>query len=64
MALEHLVVVHVHLGEIDADLDEVFEVLFVKDVVELEKVERVHHEFVGCGGGHVVVEGTHDVTFL
>ena len=47
MALEEVVVVHVHLGEVDADFDQVLEVLLIKDVVELEQVERVHHELVG-----------------
>ena len=50
MALEELVVVHVHLGEVDTDLDEVLEVLLIKDVVELEQVQRVHHKLVGGGG--------------
>ena len=64
MALEEVVVVHVHLGEIDADFDQVLEVLLIEDVVEFEQVEGVHHEFIGGGGGHVVVEGTHYVAFL
>ena len=64
MALEQLIIVHVHLGEVDADFDQVLEVLLIQDVVQLEQVEGVHHELVGGGGGHVVVEGPHDVAFL
>ena len=64
MVLEELIVVHVHLGEIDAHLHQVLEVLLIKDVVKLEEVQGVHHELIRSRGGKVMVQCSHDVPLL